>query len=86
MWRARCGGLRIASAMAKHLLSPALLRTVAVHLPIFLGMDDDETVVTTFIERLDNGELDGEMNPELAQLSYEQLLRVSQILMKGVEK
>lgn len=49
-------------------------------------MDTDDAVVTTFIQRLDNGELDGDMNPELAKLSYEQLLRVNQIVANGVEK
>lgn len=48
-------------------------------------MHEDETVVR-FMERLDNGELEGEMNPELQKLSYEQILDVSQILAKRVEK
>ncbi len=47
---------------------------------------DDEAVVRAFIERLENGELNGKMNTELAKLTYEQLLRVSQILAKRVEK
>ena len=39
-----------------------------------------------FMERLESGELEGEMNPELQKLSYEQILRVSQILGKRDEK
>ncbi len=52
----------------------------------FIMQSNDEAVVRAFIERLENGELNGKMNRELAKLSYEQLLRVSQILGKRVEK
>ena len=47
---------------------------------------EDDAVVRAFIARLDNREMNGKLNVELKKLTYEQLLRVSQILGKRVEK
>ncbi len=49
-------------------------------------MESDDAVVRSFIQRLDSREMNGTLNLELAKLSYEQLLRVSQILAKRIEK
>ncbi len=52
----------------------------------YFCMESDDAVVRSFIQRLDSREMNGTLNLELAKLSYEQLLRVSQILAKRIEK
>ena len=47
---------------------------------------DDDAIVRSFIQRLDNGELNGHMNYEMSTLSYDQLLRVGQILAERITK
>lgn len=41
---------------------------------------DDQTVVMTFIERLENRELNGHLMDELATLSYDQLILLGKTL------
>ena len=41
---------------------------------------NDDAIDRTFLERLDSGELNGHSNFHMSTLSYEQLLRVAQIL------
>ena len=43
-------------------------------------MDGDDAVIESFLKRLDSGEMDGHFNFELGQLSYDQLMRVKEIL------
>lgn len=43
-------------------------------------MQSDDPVVTSFLKRLESGEVDGRLNIELSKLSYAQLLALSRIL------
>ena len=40
---------------------------------------NDDAVIADFLERLDTGQVDGQLNVELAKLSYSQLLMVSKV-------
>ena len=46
---------------------------------------DDDAVIADFLKRLDTGQVDGQLNVELAKLSYSQLFMVSKILVERRE-